>query len=106
VKVYSIALLLGIVISLALLAMRAAVVHNPPQGTGVITGVLWRTPYRRDAELAAAALLVVVWTINSPPSVAAADFDAPALFFGVLECFLDLLLRMRETGHQLSPVWG
>jgi hypothetical protein len=100
VKVYSIALLLGIVTSLSLLPMRAAVVHDTPQGPGVVAGVLRCTPYRRDAKLAAAALLVVVRTVNSPPSMATADFDTPAMPFSVPESFLDLFLRMRGTGHQ------
>jgi len=32
--------------------------------------------------------------------VAAADFDAPALPFGVPESFLDLIIRMGETSNQ------
>jgi hypothetical protein len=100
VKVYSIALLLGTIVSLLLLAMRSAIVHDAPQGASVVAGILRRTPYTDDAELAAAALLVVVRTINPPPSVAAADYHAPALPLGVPESFLDLLLRMRGTGHQ------
>jgi hypothetical protein len=98
--VYSIALLLGIVTSLALLAMRGAVVHDTPQSAGVVAGVLWRTPNRRDAELAAAAFLVVVWAVNPPPGMAAAYFDAPTLPFGMSESFLNIFLRMRRTGHQ------
>jgi hypothetical protein len=99
--VYSIALLLIAVVSLAPLAVRGAVVHDPPQGAGVVAWILRGTPYAGDTKLAAAAFLVVVRAINSPPSVTAADFDAPALPFGVPEGFLDLFLRMRRTGHQV-----
>jgi len=98
--VYSIVLLLGTAFSLALLAMRGAVVHDTPQSACVVARVLRRAPYAGDAELAAATLLIVVWAINPPPGVAATDFDAPTLPFGVPESFLDLLLRMRGTGHQ------
>jgi hypothetical protein len=104
--VYSIALLLGIVVSLAQPAVRGAVVHDAPQGAGVVAGVLRRAPYTGNAELAAPAFLIVVWAVNPPPGMAAADFDAPTLPFGVPECFLDLFLRMRGTSHQWSPVWG
>jgi len=56
--------------------------------------------YAGDAELAAATLVIVVRTINPTPGVAAADFDAPALPFGLSKGFLDFFLRMRGTGHQ------
>jgi hypothetical protein len=100
VKVYSIALFLGPAISLALLAVRAAVVHHTPKGTCMVARVLRRAPYAGDAELAAATILIVVWAVKPPPSVASTDFYAPALRFGVPESVLDLLLRMRRTGHQ------
>ncbi|MNL41140.1 hypothetical protein D3C87_1635360 [compost metagenome] len=87
-------LLLSAVVSLVLFAMRGAVVHDAPQSASVIAWVLRRTPYRRDTELAAAASLVVIRTINPPPSVTAADFDAPTLTFSVLESFLDFFLRV------------
>ncbi|HBO1232189.1 TPA: hypothetical protein L4E84_001466 [Pseudomonas aeruginosa] len=105
-KMYSIALLLGIVISPALLAMRGAVVHDTPQGAGVVARVLRRTPYRRDAKLAAAAFLVVVRTVNPPPGVAAADFYAPALPFGVSESFLDLFFRIEGNGPSVISSMG
>jgi hypothetical protein len=106
VKVYSIALLLGIIVSLALLAVRGAVVHDTPQGARVVAGILRRAPYAGDAELAAAAFLIVVRAIHPPPGVAAADFDAPALPFGVPESFLDLFLRMRGNGPSVSLQYG
>jgi len=97
--VYSIALSLGIV-SLLLLAMRGAVVHDAPQGAGVVAGAPRRAPDAGDAELAAAAFLVVVWAVNPPPCVTAADFDTSAMPFGVPDSFLDLFLRVGGTGHQ------
>jgi hypothetical protein len=106
VKVYSITLLLGTVVNVTLLAMRGAVVHDAPQGAGVVAGVLRRAPYTGDAELAAAAFLVVVRAIHPSPGVATADFDSPALPFGVPESFVDLFLRVRGTSHQWSPIWG
>src|SRR5450830_1354271 len=106
VKVYSILLLLCAAFSLALLAIRHTVVHDAPQGACVVAWVLRRAPYAGDTELAAATLLVVVRTINPSPSMAAADFDAPALPFGVPESFFNLFLRMGGTSHQRSPVWG
>jgi hypothetical protein len=78
-------LLLDVVSGFLLLPVLSAVVNDTPQGACVAAGVLRRTPYRRNTELGATALLVVVRTIDPPPSVATADFDAPALSFGVLE---------------------
>ncbi|MCL1960577.1 MAG: hypothetical protein FWG56_02085, partial [Desulfovibrionaceae bacterium] len=108
VKVYSIALFLCTACGFLLLAARGAVVHDAPQGPRVVAGVLRRAPYAGDAKLAAAAFLIVVRTINAPPSMAAADFNAPAQPFGVPESFLDFFLRMRGTRHCASmeiPDW-
>jgi hypothetical protein len=66
----------------------------------VIAGIFRRAPYADDAELAAAAFLIVIRAVHPPPGVAAADFNVPALSFGVPESVLDLLLRMRGTSHQ------
>jgi len=104
VKVYSIELLLGIVGCPLLLAVRRAVVHDAPQGARMVARVLGRTPHARDAELAAATLRVVVRTINTPPGVAAADFHAPALPFGVTKRVLDLSLWVRRPRHQQYPI--
>jgi len=98
--VYSIALLLGTIFSLVLLAVRGAVVHDAPQGASMVAGVLRCAPHAGDAELAAAAFLIVIRAINPSPRVAAADFNAPALPFGMPESFLNFLLRVRGTGRQ------
>lgn len=52
-------LLLGIVVSLMLLTVRCAVVHDASQGARVVARVLRRTPHAGDAKLAAATLRVV-----------------------------------------------
>ena len=91
-------LLLSAIASLMCLAVRGAVVHDAPQGACVVTGALRRTPYAGDTEFATAAFLIVVRTINPPPSVAATNFDAPTLPFGVLERVLYLFLCVRGTG--------
>ena len=98
-------LLLGDAVILAPPAMRGAVVHDSPQGAGMITWILRRAPNAGDAELAAATFFIVVRAINPPPGVAASDFDAPTMLFGVPQSFLDLFLRMGGTGHKCSPVW-
>jgi len=78
-KVYSIALLLGVVISLAMPARYGAVVRDAPQRASVAAGNLRRAPYTGDAKLAAAAFLIVVGTIHPLPGMAAAGVDAPAM---------------------------
>jgi len=98
--VYSIALLRGTIVSVALRPVCSAVIHDAPQGARVVARIFRRAPYAGDAELAAATFFIVVRAIHPPPSVAAADFDAPALPFGVPESFLDLFLRMRGTSHR------
>src|SRR5690606_25415929 len=99
VKVYSIVLLLCAVGSLLRLTVRGAVIHDATQGACVVTRALRRAPHAGDAELAATTLLVVVGTVDPPPGMTAANFDAPPLPFGMLERFFDLFLRMRGTGH-------
>jgi hypothetical protein len=59
VNVYSIALLLGTVVSLALLAVRGAVVHDAPQGAAWLPGffgvlqtlVMQNSPQRHSSSL-------------------------------------------------------
>lgn len=77
-----------------LLTMRGAIVHHAPQGVSVIIGVFGGIPYRGNAKLSAAALLVVVRAINAPPSVVATNLYTPLLIAGVLQNFLDLFLLM------------
>ena len=74
--------------------MDRAVIHDPPQCSGMIARVLRRAPHARNAELAAAALIVVVRAVNLAPRMTAPDRDAPALRFRMLERIFDLLLWM------------
>jgi len=60
----------------------------------MVAGILRRTPHAGDAELAAATFLVVIGTVDPPPGVTAANFDAPPLPFGMFKRFFDLFLRM------------
>ncbi|BAP88015.1 1,4-alpha-glucan branching enzyme GlgB [Burkholderiales bacterium GJ-E10] len=106
VNVYSIVLLLGGAIIFAPPAMCGAVVHDSPQGARMVARILRRAPYAGDAELAAATFLIVVRTINAPPSVTATDFDAPTVRFGMPKRFLDLFLRMSGAGHKSSKYGG
>ena len=55
--------------------------------------------YRGDAELAAAARLIVVWTISPPPGVTATNVYTPPLPFGIPKRFFDFFLRVRWTNH-------
>jgi hypothetical protein len=97
---YSIALLLCALSGLPLLTVCGAVVDDAPKGTRMVAWVLRCAPHAGDAELAAATLFIVVGTIDSSPSVATPQLYAPALLFGMPECFFDLFLRVRRTGHQ------
>jgi hypothetical protein len=94
VKVYSIALLLCTLSGLPLFTVRGAVVDDAPKGTRMVAWVLRCAPHAGDAEFAAATLFIVVGAVDSPPSVATSQLYAPALFFGMPECFFDLFLRV------------
>lgn len=76
--------------------MDRAVVHDPPQRSGMIAWVLRRAPHARNAELAAATLIVVVRAVNLAPGMTATDRDAPALRFCMLKRIFDLFLWMRS----------
>lgn len=71
----------------------------------MITRVLRRTSHAGNAELAAAALIVVVGAIDPAPGMTTTDRDPPTLRFRMLERFLDFLLRVRGGSHGRSPVW-
>jgi hypothetical protein len=68
----------------------------------MIAGILRRTPNARDTESAAAALRIVVGAIHLAPGMTAADLDAPAVGFRMLNRLLNLFLRMPGAGYALT----
>jgi hypothetical protein len=80
-----------------LLLMGRAVIHHPHQLPSVVDNVLGRAPNAGDAELAAAALIIVVRAVNLAPGVTATHLHAPAIRFCVLKRLFDFLFWMLCT---------
>ena len=62
-----------------MLLVRGAVVDYALELASMVPRVLRSAPDTRDAELAAATLIVVVWAVNLAPRMSAADLDLPAI---------------------------
>jgi hypothetical protein len=65
-------------------------------------GVAGRAPNTGHAKLTAAAFLIVVGTVHPSPRMAAANFDTPAVIFGMPDRLFDLLLRMPGIASSLD----
>src|SRR3984893_11801632 len=89
---------------------RRAIVNHALELPRMAARIRWGTPNASDAELATAALGIVVRAIKPAPGVAAAHLHAPAVGFGIPNCLFDFLLRMSISSHSahsqtiLSPI--
>ena len=79
--------------------LACAVVDDPAQLLAVVAGVALRVPDAGDAELAAAAGVIVEGTQHPAPCVGSAFLDSPAMRFCVADRGFDVGFRMRFSGH-------
>lgn len=84
--------------------MFGTVIDHAPYGLGVVARVFGRTPDAGNTKLTAAAVVVVIGTINAPPCVATAHFDRPSLFFCVPQCGFNIFVRMRCSFHHCLQI--
>jgi hypothetical protein len=66
-----------------MLLVRGAIVDYALELASVVFRIPWGAPDSRDAEVAAATLIIVVGAIDLAPSMRATNYDPPAVLFGV-----------------------
>jgi hypothetical protein len=69
----------------------------------MIARILWGTPHAGDAKLSAAAIIVLVGTIDLSPGMRATHRDSPVVDLRMPECVFDLFLRVYCSNHPCPP---
>ncbi|WP_157610752.1 hypothetical protein [Arsukibacterium perlucidum] len=80
--------------------MSGAVINHPLNLPGMVGWAFWCTPDTGNTKFTAAAAIIVIGAIHSPPGMAAAYFNNPAVLLGILQSIFNVFLGCFFLGMQ------